>query len=239
MRIPPAQLWIGDPTNLANQVKEYLQEIFCKKNDCKTCGTCKQIAEEKHHGSIWLKPEKFYTLDNLAVIFKTITLQLDPHQKLFFIIQNADFLTEASSNSLLKSVEEPPEGYHFIFLAERLGRILPTIQSRCTTKTFNVKSQNEKNKQLRKIFEASTLCSPANFLKILDEEKPNEKETIEILDKLLNHWIKKSKEAITKNNRKDYKVARNKVATLKYAIESSPMPGSSKIFWRNLYLQFS
>ena len=54
----------------------------------------------------------------------------------------ADFLTEACSNSLLKSVEEPPTGYHFIFLAERLSQILPTIQSRCMIKSLYEEDQS-------------------------------------------------------------------------------------------------
>ena len=54
-------------------------------------------------------------------------IQLHPeNQHYFFVIQKADLLTLACSNRLLKPIEEPPAGYHFIFLSESLDQIIPT-----------------------------------------------------------------------------------------------------------------
>jgi len=238
MKIPPAQLWIGDQYNTTKQIKQYLQKLFCKDSGCQKCSLCNQIENKQHHCAIWLKTEKYYTLDQIEIIFKTISFQLDQGQKLFFIIQNADFLTSACSNSLLKSVEEPPEGYHFIFLAERLSKILPTIQSRCIIKTFYSADKKDNQNQLIQTFTSSQLCPPARFLKILDEEKPNEKETIEILDQLLDYWIKGVTSSIEKKDKTKYKLTTEKARKIKKAMLQTPMPGSSKIFWRNFYLQF-
>jgi len=235
---PPAQLWIGNHTHLVAETIETLQTLFCKENGCKKCKICELIDKQQHHGSIWLKPEKFYTRDQIKVIFDTISFKLEKNQKLFFVIQHADFLTAACANSLLKSVEEPPEGYHFIFLAERQSQILPTIQSRCMIKSFYQESTFEHQKEMVRIFRSETICAPAEFLKILDAEKPNEKETIEIIDILLKYWLKQVMSAVVNNNQEKYKQAHNKVKKLKIALQSPPMPGSSKIFWRNLYLQF-
>ena len=60
-----------------------------------------------------------------------------------------------------------------------------------------------------------------------------------MLDLLLNHWLKEAKSAIQENNQEKYGVAQTKVKILKQALEYAPMPGSSKIFWRNLYLQMN
>ena len=132
----PAQLWIGNHAHLVKQVQKTLQNTFCSNEGCQKCKTCALIKKQQHHSAIWLQPEKLYTRDEIQVIFDTISFKLEDHQKLFFIIQHADFLTPACSNSLLKSVEEPPQGYHFIFLAERQSQILPTIQSRCIIQSF-------------------------------------------------------------------------------------------------------
>ena len=238
-----AQLWIGAHAKLVNLATQQLQKTFCEniceKNKCGTCVTCKNIKKQQHHGAIWLTPEKFYTRDQIQVIFDTISFKLEKNQKLFFIVQHADFLSESCSNSLLKSVEEPPEGYHFIFLAERLSQILPTIQSRCIINSFYEKEDTHNQNQLFTIFKNTKACPPAEFLKLLDTQKPNEKETIEILDSLLNHWLTQSKSAITSGDQKTYKFCSTKIVTLKKALEYSPMPGSSKIFWRNFYLQFN
>lgn len=238
-QIAPAQLWIGSHSNLINQVKKSLQKKFCKNNACKKCKTCELIDKKQHHGAVWLKPEKLYTRNEIQVIFDTISFKLETNQKLFFIIQYADFLTASCANSLLKSVEEPPEGYHFIFLAERQSQILPTIQSRCIITPFYTQGQQQEQKQIAHIFTLNTICPPTTFLKILDEEKPHEKETIEILDTLLKHWLEQTKTALKNDNHEKYNTAHNKVAKIKRALQSPPMPGSSKIFWRNLYLQLS
>ena len=48
-----------------------------------------------------------------------------------YIIEQADRLTEAAANSLLKVLEEPPSYALFLLLAPHPARVLPTILSRC------------------------------------------------------------------------------------------------------------
>ncbi len=52
------------------------------------------------------------------------------------IIDAADDLERGASNALLKSLEEPPVGTFFMLVAHRLGRLLPTIRSRCRVLNF-------------------------------------------------------------------------------------------------------
>ncbi len=47
------------------------------------------------------------------------------------LIYPLEMLRPDSANTLLKSLEEPPESTIFILLADRLDRVLPTIRSRC------------------------------------------------------------------------------------------------------------
>lgn len=47
------------------------------------------------------------------------------------LIDPADDLEKGAANALLKSLEEPPIGSYFMLVAHRLGRLLPTIRSRC------------------------------------------------------------------------------------------------------------
>jgi DNA polymerase-3 subunit delta' len=46
-------------------------------------------------------------------------------------IDPADDLETGAVNALLKSLEEPPAGTFFLLVTHRLGRLLPTIRSRC------------------------------------------------------------------------------------------------------------
>ena len=48
-----------------------------------------------------------------------------------FIIDDAEKMNDASSNALLKTLEEPPSTTHLILIASRENALLPTIRSRC------------------------------------------------------------------------------------------------------------
>lgn len=52
------------------------------------------------------------------------------------IIDAADDLNRNASNALLKSLEEPPAQTIFFLIAHSVGRLLPTIRSRCCTLSF-------------------------------------------------------------------------------------------------------
>src|SRR5437016_10939055 len=121
--LPPAQLWIGQHQQTIVEIEQLLQKLLCKNNGCNSCITCMQIREKQHHAIMWLHPEKNYTLDQLEDLFATLTFQQEPGKHFFFIIQKADFLTAACANKLLKPMEEPPAGYHFILMAEHPEQI--------------------------------------------------------------------------------------------------------------------
>ncbi|WP_271077865.1 DNA polymerase III subunit delta' [Aurantiacibacter sp. MUD61] len=52
------------------------------------------------------------------------------------IIDPADDMEAPTANALLKSLEEPPQGTFFLLIAHRIGRLLPTIRSRCRILAF-------------------------------------------------------------------------------------------------------
>lgn len=54
----------------------------------------------------------------------------------FVIIDQAEKLTTQAANALLKSIEEPPEGVHFILVTSNLSMLLPTLRSRCQVFSF-------------------------------------------------------------------------------------------------------
>src|SRR5215204_5628321 len=54
----------------------------------------------------------------------------------FFLVENAESLNEASSNALLKTLEEASPTTHIILITSRPSGLLPTIRSRCQTVRF-------------------------------------------------------------------------------------------------------
>jgi DNA polymerase-3 subunit delta' len=59
------------------------------------------------------------------------------------IINPADDMERATSNALLKSLEEPPQGTFFLLVTHRPARLLPTIRSRCRILRFPVLADSE------------------------------------------------------------------------------------------------
>jgi DNA polymerase-3 subunit delta' len=54
------------------------------------------------------------------------------------IIRDAHRLTEKSQNALLKTLEEPPEHLILLLVTHRIGRLLPTVLSRCQVIDFHL-----------------------------------------------------------------------------------------------------
>ena len=59
------------------------------------------------------------------------------------VIDGAEFLSAEAANAILKSVEEPPHRALFVFLAEEVGAVLPTIVSRCARVNVNPLTDRE------------------------------------------------------------------------------------------------
>lgn len=228
----PAYLLIGSSQSVEAKTDALLKEAFCSQKGCDTCTNCVQINERRHHGVRWLVPEAQFKVDQLAVIFDTICYALDEGQKFFFVIERADVLGGAAANSLLKSLEEPPAGYHFILHAPWQEGVLSTILSRCITITCDVK--NEKQHALMKFF---TQWQPTmhEFAKELDKAKPNDKEAFDVFDMVYHHFAQLYKQSCI--SEKDSQAYQRIIDRLDLLRKYPPMPGSGKMFLRNLFLQ--
>jgi hypothetical protein len=235
-QVAPAQLFIVPRTQAQDTVCSYLQTIFCTHNACGTCTTCQLINNKQYHSVLWITPEKRYTLDLLDGIFKRTEFSLEDNQQYFFILEKADFLTPACANSLLKIVEEPPPGYNFIFLAQRIQLVLPTIRSRCTITSFA--SEQIQNTACPFASHFMKLDSdPHAFLKELGTTTLTEIESTELIDIFLEYWCSYySKVAVSQNTDALHR-CKKMISLFKNAALKPPMPGSTKIFWRNLFLQ--
>jgi DNA polymerase-3 subunit delta' len=234
--LPQAQIWVGAHHDLTLRVIDYLQTLLCPHQGCHVCSTCRGIADKQHHAINWLLPEKQYTLEDIAIIGTTLAFALEEKALHFFIIQKADALTPVCSNSLLKSIEEPPRGYHFILLTQRPHDLLPTIRSRCIEQTVATQDDLQPHQGLFNIFATDQPVAPQLFLKELEQAKINERESVDLLDQLLQHWIQKSSQALVKNDQETYKKIEKHSALLHQAVITPIMPGSSALVWKNLFL---
>lgn len=75
-------------------------------------------------------------VDEIRAMQRRLTTRPTLGERRVVIVDPADDLEPSASNALLKSLEEPPEGTFFILVAHRIGRLLPTIRSRCRILRF-------------------------------------------------------------------------------------------------------
>ncbi len=129
------------------------------------------------------------------------TSSIDNFNK-FIIIDSADDLNINSSNSLLKSLEEPNTNTYFFLISHQLSALIPTIRSRCLKLKFpkhdleNFKKilcfniENLSNDEINFFYDLSIGC-PGNAITMYNE---NITEIFEMmLDSLSDNDINNSK----------------------------------------------
>lgn len=233
----PAHLWIGPMHVMRDQVHRDLKNLWCAHNGCNSCITCTQITQHQHHLLLWIEPDKQYTLDRIDQIADTIRYQLEPADSFFFILAHADTLTLACSNRLLKMLEEPPRGYHFILLAERSDMIIPTIRSRCIVHEWHIEDDSSITHQLCNYFTLKKGSNPLEFASFIDANSISEHQSMLVLDIIMAHWASVYKKQLIKGDTPGSKTSISIITHLKDAMLHPPMPGSTKLFWKNLFLQ--
>src|SRR3990167_2612684 len=123
----------------------FIQEKFGKIHEWK-------IQEKLHPDVKWLKPEGKSQLHLVASIQEmqqdAFLSPLEAPIKIY-VIEAADRMLPASSNALLKILEEPPSKVIFLLLTEQEESILPTIISRTLKIAFYPIEQAVLEKALR------------------------------------------------------------------------------------------
>lgn len=230
----PTHLWISDNKTLETEIILHIQTKLCADKACQQCVTCRQIKEKEHPWVIWLSPERSYSLDQIDEILHASSFQLDAGEHRFFILQQAERLTDHCSNRLLKTVEEPFPGYHFFFLTDRPEMLPLTIQSRCVVKKFQSQADDTYKNLLFPFFNLQ-FNDPINFIKQVDALDIKEQESRKLTDDLYNYWTMQFKQELLANESQQ-SCAQAMVSVLEWAIKNPPMTGGVKIFWKNLYL---
>ena len=83
------------------------------------------------------KRKRSIPIDEVRTLQRRLTTRPTLGNRRVVIIDPADDLEKNAANALLKSLEEPPEGTFFLLVTHRLGRLLPTLRSRCRVLRFS------------------------------------------------------------------------------------------------------
>lgn len=105
---------------------------------CKECVSCRQMESGNQPDVIWVTREKSSLgVDEIREQLCN-TMDIKPFSSPYkiYLVPEAEKMTEAAQNALLKTIEEPPEYGIVILMTSNISALLPTIQSRCLTMEF-------------------------------------------------------------------------------------------------------
>ncbi|MBY0385668.1 AAA family ATPase [bacterium] len=115
-----------------------LQELNCEKEEaCGECSACLKIEKtaDVFLHEIELQNDKI-KIEAVRDVLQFASLKSWVKHR-FVILNHVEKITAQAANALLKVLEEPPEGLHFIFITANLSQVLPTLRSRCQVIGFS------------------------------------------------------------------------------------------------------
>lgn len=153
-RLAHAYLFEGDQgTGKEVMAQWFAQHLFCTNLQngypCGKCNNCVRIKEQEHPDVFEIKPEgQTIKVDQMRALQSELSKSGFETNKKVVIIQQAETMNVNSANSLLKFLEEPPQGLTLLLLTQALGKILPTIRSRCQVIHFQALSAEKLQQRL-------------------------------------------------------------------------------------------
>jgi DNA polymerase-3 subunit gamma/tau len=156
--------------------KTSLARILAKALNCaqgptptpdKTCHACRAIADGTSLDVIEMDAASQRGIDDIREIRERVVLQPVEGRYKVYILDEAHQLTDAAFNALLKLIEEPPPHLVFVFCTTDLGKMLPTVRSRCQTFVFARPRLPELVQVLRRVAEGEGIEAPDAALSLI------------------------------------------------------------------------
>lgn len=154
-RIAHAYLFEGDKGTGKHELSLWLaKRLFCtdvqEEAPCGKCSNCVRIAQGEHPDVIQIEPDgQMIKVDQIRQLQEEFSKSGFESRLKIFILSQADKMNNSAANSLLKFLEEPVGNFLAILETESLGRILPTIQSRCQIIHFSPLSKEKLQEKLQ------------------------------------------------------------------------------------------
>jgi DNA polymerase-3 subunit delta' len=103
--------------------------------ECPSCVKCRAGGHPDLH--LVATSEKSISVKNIRELQQTLAYRAFERGRKVVIIRDAFRITREGVNAILKTVEDPPEGTHLIFLSIHRSQLLDTLVSRCQTLRFD------------------------------------------------------------------------------------------------------
>ncbi len=103
---------------------------------CNACEACVSISDGRCLDIIEIDAASNRGIDDIRSLREKVGYAAGSVTRKVYVVDEVHMLTEAASNALLKTLEEPPPHVMFVLATTEFHKVLPTIASRCQCFTF-------------------------------------------------------------------------------------------------------
>ena len=151
-RVGHAYIFNGEEgSGRSTLVHSFVKALQCESGESESCGeckSCKQMEGGNQPDVIYVTHEKDQLISVDEIREQVVdTMPIKPYSSRYkiYIIKDGDKMNENAQNTLLKTIEEPPEYGIIIIITTNAEKLLQTVRSRCII--VNMKPVKEKDIQ--------------------------------------------------------------------------------------------
>ena len=140
-RLPHALLFAGPAgvgkKTLALDLAKALNCLVTDFDFCDHCSSCRKINDNSHPDVRTYAPEEqFLKIDLMREFSREVFYRPFEGKARVFVLEQTERLTMEAANSILKTIEEPPETSTIVMVSEKPNDLLLTIRSRAQLYQF-------------------------------------------------------------------------------------------------------
>lgn len=137
-RVAHAWLFAGPPgVGKLHVARVFAAALNCPAGGDGSCDVCRRVLRGVHPDVHLIVPEGDNLLvDDVRAVREEASLSHHEAPIAVFVLDEADRMTDAAANALLKVLEEPPAGVVFVLVARSADALVGTIPSRARTLSF-------------------------------------------------------------------------------------------------------
>ena len=153
---------------------------------CSKCDACTEIAASRAMDVMEIDAASRTKVEQTRELLEMVSYAPVRDRYKILIIDEAHMLSKASFNALLKTLEEPPPNVIFVLATTELGKLLPTILSRCQVFEFRRVGTRDLVEHLRRVCDAEKIeISDSGLERIARAGEGSVRDSLSVLERVL------------------------------------------------------